>query len=69
VGRCRDRGGLPEPGADEELPDDAFAAPGDAGDLTGAESLLGERAQLLGAGLFRFTWGLWVVLAMAWGAG
>jgi hypothetical protein len=39
------RGGrVAEPGAGEELPDDALAASGDAGDLAGAASLAGEVA-------------------------
>jgi hypothetical protein len=43
-GVVRGRGRVAEPGADEELPDDALAASGDAGDLAGAVSLAGEVA-------------------------
>jgi hypothetical protein len=50
----RGRGRLAEPGAGEELPDGALAAPGDAGDLARAVSLAGEVAELVGAGRFRF---------------
>jgi hypothetical protein len=48
------RGGLLETGAGEELPDGAFAVPGDTGYLAWAESLLGERAELIGVRRFRF---------------
>jgi hypothetical protein len=46
----RGRGRVAEPGAGEELPDGALAAPGDAGDLARAISLAGELAELVSAG-------------------
>jgi hypothetical protein len=53
-GVVRGRGRAAEPGAGEELPDDALAASGDAGDLAGAVSLSDQVAELFGAGWVRF---------------
>ena len=67
----RARGGLPEPGAGQEVPDRAFAAPsGDPGDLARAEPLPGEDAELFCAG-GRIGAGrdLGRVAGEAWGAG
>jgi hypothetical protein len=69
VAGARDGLKLPEPSIGEELPDDAFAASGEAGDLAGAVSLSGERAELAGGGGSSSGGGWAALLGTDWGAG